>query len=611
MSSILESKSSKPGRIYTNRLLFLGTELFFLEKPSTEIGDFRKPTRSMRPVRLYHTIRHLKWRQILGQFSRRVFSFRHDPSRWNRYLPPPFAGTAIKVGSSPLAPNVGRNSHSRISEGEFEFLNKPLNLGFPPTWIPPTSAGKLWHYNLHYFDWIHTLPFENAKQVTLNWIESNAPRKKAVSWDPYPTSLRCLNWALYFFIYHDEQTNTDRDFRSRIWASLAQQTEYLSRNLETHLLGNHILENAVTLAFLGTLFNGETAQNWKRIGHRELSIQIPDQILPDGLHFEASPMYHLRVVYLLSLLQSLDTNDFKPLITTPLANGVIALEHVLHPDDNIALLNDSAISVYHDPKTLLKFAGSALAKHRELEQTTASPPSLGSWSLENSGYYGYRDESENYIICDAGPIGPDYIPGHAHADMFTYELSLKGCRVIVDTGNFDYLESPARSLSRSTRAHNTVEIDGLDQCDMWGAFRVGRRASPIDVQFEAKPLGFRLSASHKGYDRPPIRAIHKRTFEVSHPFQIRIADEVSAANTVNVRTYIHLTPECSIIQFGEHEAIVQFPKGTFSIRFQGQGKLTMTTTDYYPEFGVTVPRKTICYTTKNRHSITSHTITPS
>ncbi|MDA7645518.1 heparinase II/III family protein [bacterium] len=564
----------------------------------------------MRLVRLYHTIRHLKWRQIFGQLSRRVFSFRHDPSRWKRYLPPPFPGTEIKLSSSTLAPNVGRNSHPRILAGEFEFLNTPLNLGFPPTWIPPTSAGKLWHYNLHYFDWIHTLPFENAKQVTSNWFEANVPRKGAVSWDPYPTSLRCLNWALYFFLSHDEQTNLDPGFRSQIWANIARQMEYLSRNLETHLLGNHILENAATLAFLGTLFKGEIAQNWKRIGCRELSTQIPEQILPDGLHFEASPMYHLRVVYLLSLLQSIEGNDLKSLTTVPLASSVKALKDVLHPDGNIALLNDSAIGIYHDPKTLLRFAGSALAKHQNPEQTTHSPRHSNSWSLESAGYYGYRDDSGNYIICDAGPIGPDYIPGHAHADIFTYELSLKGCRVIVDTGNFDYLESPSRSLSRSTKAHNTVEIDGTDQCDMWGAFRVGQRVSPREVQFEHKPLGFRLSASHEGYNRHPSRAIHKRAFEVSHPFRIRVADEVSAPNPVSARTYIHLTPECSIIRFEEQEVTVQYPKGTFTIRFQGQGRLTMTTTNYFPEFGVALRRTTICYTTKNRHSVTSHTITP-
>jgi uncharacterized heparinase superfamily protein len=610
MSSILESKSSRPGIIYFREIRTLGSDLFSYQTSNKQAGVFRNPIRSMHLVRLYHTIRHLKWRQVFGQLSRRLLSFRHDPSRWIHFLPPSYPGAAIKLEPSPLAPNVGRNSRTGILKGEFEFLNKPLNLGFPPTWTPSTSAGKLWQYNLHYFDWIHTLPFNNAKHATINWIEANAPRKGAVSWDPYPTSLRCLNWTLYFFIYHDEQTNLDRALRSRIWASLAQQTEYLSQNLETHLLGNHILENAVTLTFLGTLFRGEIAQNWKKIGCRELSTQIPEQILPDGLHFEASPMYHLRVVYLLSLLQSLRESDLESLTAAPLARSIKALENVLHPDGNIALLNDSAIGIYHNPSTLLEFAVSALANPREPAQPLVSRCRPGSWSLDSSGYYGYRDDDENYIICDAGPIGPDYIPGHAHADIFTYELSLKGCRVIGDTGNFEYLESPSRSLSRSTRAHSTVEIEGTDQCDMWGAFRVGRRASPTELQFETKPFGFRLTASHKGYNRRPMRAVHKRAFEVSHPFRIRISDEISAAKPVTARTHIHLTPECSIIQFGEQEAIVQYPKGSFCIRFQGEGRLSMATTNYFPEFGVALPRTTICYTTKNRHSVTSHTIIP-
>lgn len=35
-------------------------------------------------------------------------------------------------------------------------------------------------------------------------------------------------------------------------------------------------------------------------------------------------------------------------------------------------------------------------------------------------------------------IGPDYIPGHAHADTFNYELRIDGVPFIVDTGISTY-----------------------------------------------------------------------------------------------------------------------------------------------------------------------------
>ena len=571
----------------------------------------------MRLIRLYHTVRHLKWRQILGQLSRKGLSFRHAPSRWKRYKTPLFPGVAIKLDRQPLTANPGQNSQAHILDGRFEFLNQQVALKFPPEWIPPASTGKLWSYNLHYFDWIHTLPYQQAKKVTLDWIQKNPPEKGSLSWDPYPTSLRVLNWALYFFIRYDEETNRDKTVESQIWKSLAQQTEYLSKNLETHLLGNHILENATTLAFVGTLFNGETAKSWKNIGLKELSIQIPEQILPDGLHFELSPMYHLRAVYLLGLLEFLGTAELSALVTSHLVRSVSALEKVLHPDGDIALLNDSAFGIYHEPNILMHFAASVLATNssennhvQRVEVPQAPPQEPGPWSLSSAGYYGYRDDHKNYIICDAGPIGPDYIPGHAHADVFTYELSLKGCRVIVDTGNFEYIETRARSQSRSTRAHNTVEINGLNQCEMWGAFRVGRRVQPEQLQFDSSDSGFQLSASYRGVCKSQGNAIHRREFEVSLPFQIKISDQISADVPVEAKTYIHLSPECSIIHWGKQDTTIQYQKGFFSIRFQGSGQLSEATTNYFPKFGVALPRTTICYTTIRQQSKTAYTILP-
>ncbi len=100
---------------------------------------------------------------------------------------------------------------------------------------------------------------------------------------------------------------------------------------------------------------------------------------------------------------------------------------------------------------------------------------------------------------DAGPIGPDYLPGHGHGDMFSYELSLDGRRVVVDGGTSTYEAGPERDWVRSTRAHNTVEIAGEDQCEFFGAFRVGRRGRPRDVAAEVTADGLHVAGWHDGY----------------------------------------------------------------------------------------------------------------
>ena len=75
---------------------------------------------------------------------------------------------------------------------------------------------------------------------------------------------------------------------------------------------------------------------------------------------------------------------------------------------------------------------------------------------------------------DVGEIGPDYQPGHAHADFLAIELSLDGARFIVDGGVKEYAEGPDRAWSRSVQAHSTVFVEGEEPLELWGAFRVGQ-----------------------------------------------------------------------------------------------------------------------------------------
>jgi len=202
-----------------------------------------------------------------------------------------------------------------------------------------------------------------------------------------------------------------------------------------------------------------------------------------------------------------------------------ALAALHHPDGGIALLNDSALNLYTDPAELRQYIGRAIG---EATNTKSQPANNQPFALNESGYFGARNASESYVICDAGPIGPDYLPGHAHGDIFSFELSLRGYRVIVDSGTHDYEVGEMRNYCRSTRAHNTIEIDNQDQCEFWGAFRVGRRGRPHDVRWE--PLdggGFRLSGWHDGYQHLPGAPTHRRTF-VWHPQEVlMIKDEVT------------------------------------------------------------------------------------
>ena len=57
-------------------------------------------------------------------------------------------------------------------------------------------------------------------------------------------------------------------------------------------------------------------------------------------------------------------------------------------------------------------------------------------------------------ILDVAEVGPSYQPGHAHADTLSFELSLYGQRVLVNSGTSQYGNDAERYRQRSTGAHD-------------------------------------------------------------------------------------------------------------------------------------------------------------
>ena len=553
-------------------------------------------------IRYWHTVRHLRAGQIAGRVRRRVGSLWEDPASFARRHRGADAVPQLGWGASFPAPHTGDNTCPDLSAGRFTFLNHSENLGWPPEWVR-TDLPKLWRYQLHYFDYLWALDYDGARSVVGDWMARHDLRKGRVGWEPYPTSVRLMNWCGYFLGKFGDRTRGDAAFRDELRKHISLQTDWLMRTVETHLMGNHLLENAAALGIVGSCFEGPAADRWCRAGRRLLAEQIGEQILADGFHFERSPMYHLRMTYLLVVLLAAGRDGLREIVREPLGRMLSALAMVRHPDGGIALLNDSSLRACHGPGELIESAGRLLG-----QPGSSGDCPRGPWALPDAGYFGFRGADGSYVICDAGPIGPDYIPGHAHGDMLSFELSLGGQRVIVDAGVHDYEAGDMRRYCRSTRAHNTVEINGQDQCEFWDAFRVARRGRPRDVVWEPAADDFRLSAWHDGYRRLRGRPVHRREF-VWRPGRLRIVDCCRATIAQQVAAGLHLHPDCRIGNMDGRVATILHPGGHFEIALEGSGKLSIEDSWYCPEFGVRIPnRAVVCSSVGVRHE-TVRTIT--
>ncbi len=519
-------------------------------------------------AKVVHTIRYLKARQIVARvwlnLKRRLYPVPALPKavsfpgcRWGEHAQASGADWQLQCGAS-------------LAQGNVSFLHVERSLGCPPDW-DLSSGSALWDYHLFYFDYLWAMEYEQARDMVFDWAASSGWQRK-IAWDAYPVSLRLTNLCTYFFIKHRENLEADSGAEEKCWNMVFTHAEWLANHLEWHLMGNHLLENAASLALAGCGFGGTYARKWHEMGLRLLEKELKEQILDDGVHFERSPMYHLRVMHMLNVLQKTADVDLVRLVRPVFEKMQTALQLLCHPDGDIALFNDSALDQYGSPKRFL--------------DTSISREPQGCFALSEAGYYGWRGPEGHYLVCDAGPIGPDYIPGHAHGDMLSFELSLNKHRVIVDSGVFEYEQGELRDYCRSTAAHNTVEIDGENQSEFWGAFRVARRARPREVCWNPSASGFQLSAGHDGYERLPGKPRHTRTFLWKNEGVLEIQDVVEAMTDVDAVLRIHLHPACRIIKQEDKTVLFSYPGGKCLVVSDGDGPFSVQPSVYCPCFGV-------------------------
>lgn len=520
--------------------------------------------------RLWHTVRYLKPVQIWARARRMV------PGMPPRITPAPFR--RVLSGQWVHGPRRPRSlvgpTRMRLLDAEYDLSAIGWDGGI---------VDRLWRYHQHYFDdvtgegGVHRADWHGT--LVARWIAEN-PVGKGTGWEPYPTSRRIVNW-----IKMELEGNS---LVPEALASLAVQARWLTRHLEWHLLGNHLLANAKALFFAGLFFEGPEAEAWVRIAVDIFRKQIPEQVLADGGHFERSPMYH--AIVLEDFLDTINVADAYATgscdrvrrVLEPL-RAVVAtmlrwLAAMSHPDGEIAFFNDSAFGSAPSYASL-----SGYATELGVQEKTNQPVEL--LLLEDSGFI--RVEKGPVVaILDVGPVGPDYLPGHAHADTLSWELSFGGVRTLCNSGTSVYGTGPERQRQRGTAAHNTVTIDGADSSEVWAGFRVARRAEPVGLSVKQSSQDIIVSCGHNGYARLPGRPGHARRWVFSD-HSIEVQDQVRGPGQAH--SHLHWHPDVAIEDIADGAMIARLSTGQ-CLQVSAAGmSLTSTPSTWHPAFGVSIP----------------------
>ena len=480
---------------------------------------------------------------------------------------------------------------NRLSQGIFRHLHEERTLGRPPDWLlGPREHGRLWTVTLHYHHWVWELAAiaagsgpcateaaELYREYVADWIDRcdlSHPGARQLAWNSYAIATRLGWWARSAVRLGSAWWSANPQFRQRFLSSFWSQADHLANNIEWDLRGNHLVRDAVGLAWAGRFLDGPDAQRWLEQATALALDQATEQVLADGGHFERSPMYHKHVMDDFDLLSRLiDDAAARERLQAVVARMNEFATWMRRPDGGLALFNDAALD--DEPS------------HLDAGPTNGPIERRGGRHFADTGLAVWHGPSWT-LFFDVGPIGPDYQPGHGHADNLTLECSHDGERLFVDPGTHSYDRDERRAYDRSTAAHNTVCVDGTDSSEVWHIFRVGRRARPIDVRVHTDDTTFDASAAHDGYAR--LGVIHRRHVRLTDDETLSITDHVEGRGFRKLQGGWLLAPGWTATP-AESGWQLQLEGKSLCVRLQGPTDLRLSLEErpWHPRFGVEIP----------------------
>lgn len=225
----------------------------------------------------------------------------------------------------------------------------------------------------------------------------------------------------------------------------------------------------------------EQAEGWRDYAVKKLEEAIKLQVLPDGVHVEQSPSYHVGCVGWFAepmRLGQLNGIRWSEGYRTRLEHMAEFTLWIMDPAGLLPALSDTdrsdrgQVALAHGALLFERkdFAARALLPLREalvygqdavtrFMSISHSLPSERLRVFPEAGYAILRSDWTplgSFTVFDCGPRGH----GHGHFDLLNVEIHAGGELLIADPGRWWYDDSDLRREMVSTPAHNTISIDG-------------------------------------------------------------------------------------------------------------------------------------------------------
>ncbi|PKL79225.1 MAG: hypothetical protein CVV25_08635 [Ignavibacteriae bacterium HGW-Ignavibacteriae-4] len=328
----------------------------------------------------------------------------------------------------------------------------------------PWEIGRLQHLPMLAMEYISTdstLLLEEIKNQIFDFMASNPPNFGVQWMTSMDIGIRLVNLLFTFFTINRKEQLFDRNELELIDSYLFDHYLHIKENIEFSegMRGNHYLSNICSLIIYISFTDDNEGKRlllvkYKRLLEEELDFQFND----DGTNFEGSTRYHIFTNQMIMTVDIILKKYGLGQVSTVKMNSIVSftsalLEYEFPPQigDNDSgffwKLLDSEKYTYDSIKKLV-------IKHYEAEIS------------DNYINFGYIQKIYDKfdLIFKCGKLGQKGKGGHDHNDNLSYQLYIEKQPFIVDIGSFCYTSDfDQRNTFRSTRSHNALWIEGIEQ----------------------------------------------------------------------------------------------------------------------------------------------------
>ncbi|MDD5757820.1 MAG: alginate lyase family protein [Desulfobulbaceae bacterium] len=475
-----------------------------------------------------------------------------------------------------------------------------------------------------------------ARDVLTSWIDNNLCAY-SVNWAcTMEVALRIFSWTWFFHVFHQSRAWNEVNFQAIFLTALYLHGDFTERHLErSDINGNHYTADAAGLVFAGLFFgSGEGPARWQNLGWQILSDELPRQVYPDGVDFEASVPYHRLVLELFTLpalLRQGNGDDVPGSYRERLLAMAKFTASYSRPDGTVPLWGDAddarvlpfGSQPINDHRYLLGWLGKALGSDGLLEFFSGSlsevywllgpemvtslpqrqraekqPPSI----FFPDGGFCVMQNGLDHVFIDCGPVGLGGRGGHGHNDCLSFEACLDGVPLISDCGAYLYTASyNERNSFRSTAYHNTPQVDKeeinrfIRPDYLWNLHDDAR---PEVKSFKADSMVDLFVGTHSGYQRLsfPVKPLRTVTL-VHHQHMLIIHDTFEGEGEHLIEIPYHTVPGLAICRIESNVLRLQAGDKQFQMIWDGDEEWQVEVDDWRvsPSYGVVCDSKRITF----------------